>query len=116
MPFAVLGFIDFTVIASIVAVLAGEAAAVAAVIIVSKAFSAAGAAELGRSTSRRAVIRRAASWILGIAGLVGLILFLSFEGHSGQGQSVFRMGSPDPWFVWEYRPDSGNRFEMNLLR
>jgi hypothetical protein len=60
-------------------------------------------------------MRRALCWGLGLGGLVGLVLFLSCEGHSGQGLSVFRMGSPDAWLVWESRPD-GHQFEMNLLR
>jgi hypothetical protein len=60
-------------------------------------------------------MRRTLCWILGLAGLVGLVLFLSFQWRGGQGQSVFRMGWPDAWLVWEDRPD-GHRFEVQLSR
>jgi hypothetical protein len=61
-------------------------------------------------------MRRALCWVLGLAGLVGLGLFLWPESHGGQGHWMFRMGSPDAWLVWESRPDGGWQYEMNLLR
>jgi hypothetical protein len=60
-------------------------------------------------------MRRTLCWVLGLAGLVGLVLFLSLEGRGGHGQSVFRMDWPDAWLVWEDRPD-GHRFEVQLFR
>src|SRR5262245_29442436 len=58
---------------------------------------------------------RTFSSVLGIAGLVGLVLFLSFHGYAGHGESGFRIGFPDAWFEWENRPD-GHRFEMIPFR
>jgi hypothetical protein len=52
---------------------------------------------------------------LGLAGLVGLVLFLSVHTHGGQGESFFRIGFPDPWLEWESRPD-GHRFAITPLR
>jgi hypothetical protein len=60
-------------------------------------------------------MRRAPVAILTIAGLVCLVLFLSFEVRAGPGWSTFRMGQPDHWLVWEDNPN-GHNFEMNLLR
>lgn len=64
-------------------------------------------------------MRRALIATLTIAGLVCLVLFLSFEGSfegkAGQGRSTFRMGQPDHWFVWQDNPNE-HSFEMNLIR
>ena len=60
-------------------------------------------------------MRRALVTTLTIAGLVCLVLFLSFEGKAGQGWSTFRVGQPDHWFVWQDNPN-GHSFEMNPLR
>ena len=60
-------------------------------------------------------MRRALCRIRGLAGLVGLVLCLSLMAHGGPGESVFRMGYPDPWPVWEGRPD-GHRFELGEFR
>jgi hypothetical protein len=60
-------------------------------------------------------MRRALVATLTIAGLVCLVLFLSFEAKADRGWSTFRVGQPDHRFVWQNNPN-GHSFEMNLLR
>jgi len=60
-------------------------------------------------------VRRTLCWLLGLAGLVGLVLFLSAHAHEGQGESYFHIGFPDPWLEWENRP-GGHRFQIVPFR
>jgi hypothetical protein len=62
-------------------------------------------------------MRRVLCSVLGLAGLAGLLLFfLACERHGGQGNSVFRIGRPDAWYVWESHQDGGWHYEISLLR
>src|SRR5262245_15467662 len=60
-------------------------------------------------------MRRAGVWILTIAGLVGLLMALTFEGRGGPQGSAFRMGLPDAWVEWESTPN-GHTFGVYILR
>jgi hypothetical protein len=67
-----------------------------------------------------AAMRKVAVWFLTIAGLIGLLTALSFEGHGGgveiQGQGaaaepirqpmVWRVGFPDKWLEFESQPNA----------
>jgi hypothetical protein len=58
-------------------------------------------------------MRKAGVWLLSIAGVVGLLTALSFEGHGGgvsrlqpegpivDGPMTYRVGIPDAWLEWE---------------
>ncbi len=61
-------------------------------------------------------MRRAAVWVLSVAGVIGLLLAFGFEGWRGPNGPEFRMGFPDSWVVWESLPNGGHHFEVNLLR
>ena len=59
-------------------------------------------------------MRRTLCCVLGLAGLIGLVLCLSFEGRGGAAQVAFCMGWPDAWLVWESHP-GGRGFEIDLV-
>ena len=58
------------------------------------------------------------AWFLTIAGVIGLIMALSIEGHIrgvsdlqpdgpiSMGPMIYRMGFPDGWLEWESSPNS----------
>lgn len=61
-------------------------------------------------------MQRVAVWALSVAGVIGLLLALGFEGWKGPNGPEFRMGFPDAWVVWESLPNGGHRYEVNVLR
>jgi len=60
-------------------------------------------------------MRRVASSILSIVGVIGLFSFLSFRGQSELGHRVFQMGEPDTWLYWEESLGHTN-LEMKIFR
>jgi hypothetical protein len=60
-------------------------------------------------------MRRLMVAVLTLLGLVGLILFLSFEINSEQGYSSFRMGQPDAWIVWD-EDLNGHKYAVTFTR
>ncbi|MFL5328217.1 MAG: serine/threonine-protein kinase [Gemmataceae bacterium] len=59
--------------------------------------------------------KEALAILLAVLGVIGVVLFLSFEGTGERGQWAFRMGKPDAWLIWENRTN-GTGFELNWLR
>ena len=60
-------------------------------------------------------MRKAAVWMLTIAGLAGLCMALGFEGRGGPQGWVHRVGYPDAWVEWESTPD-GFTSGMHVVR
>ena len=60
-------------------------------------------------------MRKAAVWVLTIAGLAGLCMALGFEGRGGPQGWVYRVGYPDAWVEWESTP-AGHTYGVNVLR